>query len=76
MGLPPSIQLRVIHYKIPGFRPSAIVTNVLDPQRLSREDWVRLADDCGDKGKLKPGLYHRRWEIETSFRELKVVLQT
>ena len=76
MGLPPSIQLRVIHYRIPGFRPSAIVTNVLDPKRLSREDWVRLTDNCEKKGKLKPGLYHRRWEIETSFRELKVVLQT
>lgn len=76
MGLEPSIQLRVIHYKIPGFRPSAIVTNVLDPKRLSREDWVRLADNCEEKGKLKPGVYHRRWEIETSFRELKVVLNT
>ncbi len=75
MGLEPSIRLRVIHYQIPGFRPSAIVTNVLDPKRLSREDWVRLADNC-DQGRLKPGLYHRRWEIETSFRELKVVLHT
>ena len=51
------------------------MTNVLDPKRLSREDWVRLADNC-DQGQLKPGLYHRRWEIETSFRELKVVLHT
>lgn len=76
MGLPRSIQLRVIHYKIPGFRRSAIVTNVLDPKRLSREDWVRLAEDCDNQGKFKPGLYHRRWEIETSFREIKVVLQT
>lgn len=76
MGLERSIQLRVIHYQIPGFRPSAIVTNVLDPKRLSREDWVRLADDCEDKGRLKPGLYHRRWQIETTFCELKVVLQT
>jgi hypothetical protein len=75
LGLEPSIRLRVIHYQIPGFRPSAIVTNVLDPQRLSREDWVRLAGNC-DQGQLKPGLYHRRWEIETSFRELKVVLHT
>ena len=76
MGLERSIRLRVIHYQIPGFRPSAIVTNVLDPQRLSREDWVQLTDNCQDQGKFKPGLYHRRWEIETSFRELKVVLQT
>jgi DDE family transposase len=74
--LPRSMQLRVIHYQFPGFRASAIITNVLDPQKLSREDWVRLAQDCDKKGKFSPGLYHRRWEIETSFRELKVVLAT
>jgi hypothetical protein len=76
--LPRSIQLRVIHYQFPGFRASAIITNVLDPKRLSREDWVRVAFNCEDNGKLKltPGLYHRRWEIETSFFELKVVLKT
>ena len=73
--LPRSIPLRVIHYQIPGFRSSAILTNVLDPQRLSREDWVRLASDCQENGKLKPGLYHRRWEIETTYFELKETLQ-
>jgi hypothetical protein len=74
--LPPSIQLRVIYYQFPGFRASAIVTNVLSPQRLSREDWLRMALDCDDNGKWTPGLYHRRWEIETSYSELKVVLKT
>ena len=74
--LPRSIRLRVIRYQFPGFRASAIITNVLDPRRLSREDWVRLAHECDDNGKLTPGLYHRRWEIETSFFELKVVLKT
>jgi hypothetical protein len=73
--LPRSIELRVIHYQIKGFRSSAIVTNVLDPKRLSREDWVRLASDCDDNGKFTPGLYHRRWEIETSYFELKVTLR-
>lgn len=73
--LPPSIRLRVISYQFPGFRASAVVTNVLDPKRLSREDWVRLAQDCDDNGKFTPGLYHRRWEIETSFFELKIVLK-
>jgi hypothetical protein len=75
LGLRPSMQLRVIHYQFPGFRASAIITNVLDPKKLSREEWVRLAQDCDKKGKFSPGLYHRRWEIETSFRELKVVLE-
>ena len=74
--LPRSMRLRVIHYQFPGFRASAIVTNVLDPKRLSREDWTRMALECDDNGKWTPGLYHRRWEIETSFFELKVVLKT
>jgi hypothetical protein len=42
---------------------------VLDPKRLSREDWVRIAHDCDDNGKFTPGLYHRRWEIEFSQAE-------
>lgn len=74
--LPRSIQLRVIHYQFPGFRASALVTNMLDAQRLPRADWLRLARDCDDNGKLTPGLYHRRWEIETTYFELKVVLKT
>lgn len=73
--LPRSIRLRVIFYQFPGFRASAVLTNMLDPERLSREDWVRLAQDCDDNGKFTPGLYHRRWEIETSFFELKIVLK-
>jgi Transposase DDE domain len=71
-GLPAEIQLRVIHYQIRGFRPSAVVTNVLDPQAVSREEWVRLAASDAAGRVLEPGLYHRRWEIETTFRELKV----
>ncbi|MGH8523508.1 MAG: IS4 family transposase [Gammaproteobacteria bacterium] len=71
---PASIQLRVISYQRRGFRPSAVVTNVLNSRLVSREDWVRLASatEPGD-GRLGVGLYHRRWEIETTFHELKVV---
>ncbi len=71
-GLPESIDLRVIEYQVPGFRKTAVVTNVLDPQVISADEWVRMAtvDDAGRV--LEPGLYHRRWEIETTFRELKV----
>lgn len=73
-GLPEHIPLRVIHYHMRGFRPSAIVTNVLNARLVSRDDWVRLASDTepGDE-RLGVGLYHRRWEIETTFQELKVV---
>jgi len=70
--LPKSLELRVIQYQIPGFRPSAVVTNVLDPKRISAEDWVRLATQDEAGRTLEPGLYHRRWEIETMFREMKV----
>jgi len=73
LGLPLHMELRVIDYQIQGFRPSAVVTNVLDPTVVSREEWVRLAavDEAGRV--LEPGLYHRRWEIETAFREMKSV---
>ena len=68
---PEDITLRVIDYQIPGFRKSALVTNVLDPQAITRDEWLRLATT--EAGRVvEPGLYHRRWEIETSFRELKV----
>jgi len=71
-GLPESIDLRVIEYQIKGFRPSAVVTNVLDPEVTTREDWVRLTIESDPGRRLDPGLYHRRWEIETTFFELKV----
>ncbi len=71
-GLPESIDLRVIDYQIKGFRPSAVVTNVLDPQVTTREDWVRLTVESDPGRRLDRGLYHRRWEIETTFFELKV----
>jgi hypothetical protein len=72
-GLPESIRLRVIDYQIKGFRPTGIVTNVLDPVRIPREAWIRLATK-EDEGRLRlaQGLYHRRWEIETTYYELKV----
>ncbi len=71
-GLASSIDLRVIGYQIKGFRPSAVVTNVLDPQVTTRADWVRLTVESDAGRRLGPGLYHRRWEIETTFFELKV----
>lgn len=79
LDLPESIELRVVDYQIPGFRPSAVVTNVLDPHRISREQWVRLttAEERGRsldrRIRFRQGLYHRRWEIETTFHELKVI---
>lgn len=71
-GLPRDITLRVIDYQIHGFRKTAVVTNVLDPRRVSRDEWTRLAHRDKRGSILEAGLYHRRWEIETLFRELKV----
>ena len=77
-NLPESIDLRVINYQIKGFAPSAVVTNVLDSKRISRDDWVRMATESEpgrplDRSvRLRVGLYHRRWEIETTFHEMKV----
>jgi hypothetical protein len=72
-GLPRSITLRRIDYQIRGFRPSAVVTNIMDPAATSREDWVRLSTESEPGRRLDTGIYHRRWEIETSFSELKVI---
>lgn len=69
--LPKSIELRIISYQLPGFRAQKLATNVLSASRIPREDWVRMANDCTEKGKFKPGIYHRRWEIETTYCELK-----
>ncbi|HKI18582.1 MAG TPA: IS4 family transposase [Isosphaeraceae bacterium] len=67
----PVLDLRLIDYQIKGFRPSTLVTSVTDPERISREELIRLAtvDEAGRV--LEAGLYHRRWEIETTFLELK-----
>jgi hypothetical protein len=57
----------VVEYHVPGFSRQALVTNVLEPRRISRADWTRLTTDCASAGqKLLPGLFHRRWEIEVS----------
>ena len=71
-GLPATIRLRVIDYQIKGFRPSSIVTSVLDPDRIDRQAWVGMAlvDDTG-RVLRGAGLDHRRWEIETTSFELK-----
>jgi hypothetical protein len=71
-GLPAGITLRVVEYQIRGFRKSAVVTNVLDPDQVSREDWVRLAGYDASGHVIEAGLYHRRWGIETLFFELKI----
>jgi hypothetical protein len=71
-ALPATMTLRLIRYQIPGFRASTLLTNQTDTRRITRDDWVRFVTDTEPSRSLQPGLYHRRWEIETTFRELKV----
>ena len=49
-----------------------MVTNVLDTESITRDEWAGLATNRQVGRVLSDGLYHRRWEIETSLRELKV----
>jgi hypothetical protein len=74
-GLPSSIDMRLVEYQVRGHRPIRLLTNVLDPKRLSYDDFSRLTTTPGADEKLLPGLYHMRWQIETSFAELKIVHQ-
>lgn len=55
--LPDVITARLLRYQWPGFRPSWLLTSLLDPQTYSHAE---LTD-----------LYHRRWQIETIYREWK-----
>jgi hypothetical protein len=72
LGLPEAMELRRIAYQVRGFRPSAVITNVTDPAVISRAEWVGLTTGHEAGRVLDDALYHRRWQIETSFSELKV----
>ena len=58
--LPVRLTARVVHYQHAGGEPSRVLTTILDPDRVSAEELVRL--------------YHDRWEIEIAFDELKTHL--
>jgi hypothetical protein len=70
-GLPRSLELRLIEYRVPGYRTIRLLTNVLSPGRLSYADFTRLTTTPGVGERLLPGLYHQRWQIETTYGELK-----
>jgi hypothetical protein len=55
--LPKLITARLLRYQWPGFRPSWLLTSLRDPQA---HPYTELVD-----------LYHRRWQIETIYREWK-----
>jgi Transposase DDE domain len=70
-GLPRSLELRLIEYRLPGHRTIKLLTNVCSPRRLSYACFTRLTTQAGVGERLLPGLYHQRWQIETSFAEMK-----
>jgi hypothetical protein len=74
-GLPRALDLRLIEYQVPGHRRIQLVTNVLSARRLSYADFTRLTTTPGAAEKLLPGLYHLRWQIETSYAEMKIAQQ-
>ena len=55
--LPDVITARLLRYQWPGFRASWLLTSLHDPQAYP---YTELVD-----------LYHRRWQIETIYREWK-----
>jgi hypothetical protein len=71
-GLPRTIDLRLLRYRVPGFRAEALVTNLTDPCRVRWQDWVGLAAGSEVGRPLQSPVYRRRWEIETTLAELKV----
>jgi len=56
-----TITVRVLQYQIPGFRPSWLITSLLDTATFTYEELV--------------GLYHERWRQETFHREWKHTLE-
>jgi hypothetical protein len=50
------ITVRIIQYQIPGFRPARLLTTLLDPAISARELVIH---------------YHRRWDIEIAYDEIK-----
>lgn len=72
LRLPEEMVLRRIAYQVRGFRASALITNITDPNLISYQEWVGMTTKHQVGHVLDNAIYHRRWEIETSFRELKV----
>lgn len=73
-GLPRSLTVRLLTYKVRGYRPLRLLTNVVSAAEVSHEQFWGLS--LSEEGEvLAKGLYNWRWEIETTYRELKVEQQ-
>jgi hypothetical protein len=73
-GLPTSLTLRLLTYHVAGFRPLRLLTNTLSEQDVPYACWWGLS--LSEEGEVpSKGIYNWRWEIETTYRELKVEQQ-
>lgn len=57
----PELELRLISYETPGFRPIYLLTSLVDAVKYSREALISL--------------YHERWQIETRYNEMKNMME-
>ncbi len=69
--LPKSMILRLLTYHAKGFRPMRLLTNVLNEEEVPYEQFWGLSVSVEGEV-LTKGLYNHRWEIETTYLELKV----
>ena len=70
-GLPRSLTLRLLTYPAKGFRPLRLLTDVLSEHEVPYQHWWGLS--VSEEGEvLCKGAYNLRWEIETTYLELKV----
>jgi len=70
-GLPRSLTLRLLRYHAKGFRPLRLLSNVLSEHDVPYPQWWGLS--VSEEGEvLGKGAYNLRWEIETTYLELKV----
>jgi hypothetical protein len=58
--LPPVVCLRAVRYQRRGFRPSTLLTSLIDAERYPAAEVIAL--------------YHERWEIEMAYDEVKTHL--
>jgi hypothetical protein len=59
-SLPKTFQARVVCYQHKGFRPQKLITSLLDSKEYPAAELVTL--------------YHRRWELELGFAEIKTTM--
>lgn len=60
-GVEDSLTVRVLEYQMKGYRPSRVITSLLDVEQYTHDELVAL--------------YHDRWRQETHHREWKCNLQ-